>query len=160
MLPLFENTDSAYLMPLLIRNSLSASIPILLAIFAVVTVLVVAWNMGKKKLDVKNSLFAAKGFLITTVLLAILQILMKTSKAVQKAFFIVQVPVLTAILIALVCMLIVFITKTKLGQDIKTVGMNMQVATAAGINVDKTRIVATVLSTVIASWGQIIFLHW
>lgn len=134
-------------------------LPILLAIFAVVTVLVVAWNMGKKKLDVKNSLFAAKGFLITTVLLAILQILMKTSKAVQKAFFIVQVPVLTAILIALVCMLIVFITKTKLGQDIKTVGMNMQVATAAGINVDKTRIVATVLSTVIASWGQIIFLQ-
>ena len=130
-------------------------LPILLAIFAVVTVLVVAWNMGKKKLDVKNSLFAAKGFLITTVLLAILQILMKTSKAVQKAFFIVQVPVLTAILIALVCMLIVFITKTKLGQDIKTVGMNMQVATAAGINVDKTRIVATV----IASWGQIIFLQ-
>ena len=55
-------------------------LPILLAIFAVVTVLVVAWNMGKKKLDVKNSLFAAKGFLITTVLLAILQILMKTSK--------------------------------------------------------------------------------
>lgn len=35
----------------------------------------------------------------------------------------------------------------------------MQVATAAGINVDKTRIVATVLSTVIASWGQIIFLQ-
>ena len=84
---------------------------------------------------------------------------MKTSKAVQKAFFIVQVPILTVVIIALVCMLVVFITKTKLGQDIKTVGMNMQVATAAGINVDKTRIVATVLSTVIASWGQIIFLQ-
>lgn len=134
-------------------------LPVLLAIFGVVTVLVAAWNMGKKKLDVKKSLFAAKGFLITTVLLAIFQILMKTSKNVQKAFFIVQVPVLTSILIALVCLLVVFITKTKLGQDIKTVGMDMQVATAAGINVDRTRIVATVLSTVIASWGQIIFLQ-
>ena len=122
-------------------------LPVLLAIFGVVTVLVAAWNMGKKKLDVKKSLFAAKGFLITTVLLAIFQILMKTSKNVQKAFFIVQVPVLTSILIALVCLLVVFITKTKLGQDIKTVGMDMQVATAAGINVDRTRIVATVLST-------------
>ena len=127
--------------------------------FAAVTVLIVAFNIGKKKLDVKKSLFAARGFLITTIILGILQILMKTSKAVQKAFFIVQVPILTVVIIALVCMLVVFITKTKLGQDIKTVGMNMQVATAAGINVDKTRIVATVLSTVIASWGQIIFLQ-
>ena len=81
---------------------------------------------------------------------------MKTVKSVQKAFFIVQILMLTAIVIAAVCLLVVFITKTKLGQDIRTVGMNMQVATAAGINVDKTRIVATVLSTVIASWGQII----
>ena len=94
-----------------------------------------------------------------TILLAVLQILMKTVKSVQKAFFIVQIPMLTAIVIAVVCLLVVFITKTKLGQDIRTVGMNMQVATAAGINVDKTRIVATVLSTVIASWGQIIFLQ-
>ena len=142
-----------------LRNMFVKLLPVLLAIFGVVTVLVAAWNMGKKKLDVKKSLFAAKGFLITTVLLAIFQILMKTSKNVQKAFFIVQVPVLTSILIALVCLLVVFITKTKLGQDIKTVGMDMQVATAAGINVDRTRIVATVLSTVIASWGQIIFLQ-
>ena len=134
-------------------------LPMMLVGFAAVTVLIVAFNMGKKKLDVKKSLFAARGFLITTIILGILQILMKTSKAVQKAFFIVQVPVLTAVIIALVCLLVVFITKTKLGQDIKTVGMNMQVATAAGINVDKTRIVATVLSTVIASWGQIIFLQ-
>ena len=134
-------------------------LPMMLVGFAAVTVLIVAFNIGKKKLDVKKSLFAARGFLITTIILGILQILMKTSKAVQKAFFIVQVPILTVVIIALVCMLVVFITKTKLGQDIKTVGMNMQVATAAGINVDKTRIVATVLSTVIASWGQIIFLQ-
>lgn len=55
---------------------------------------------------------------------------MKTVKSVQKAFFIVQIPMLTAIVIAVVCLLVVFITKTKLGQDIRTVGMNMQVATA------------------------------
>ena len=55
-----------------------------------------------------NSLFAARGFLITTIILGILQILMKTSKAVQKAFFIVQVPILTVVIIALVCMLVVF----------------------------------------------------
>ena len=71
----------------------------------------------------------------------------------------VKIPVLTLIVIGLLCLFIIWFRKTKLGQDIRTVGMNMQVATAAGINVDKTRIVATVLSTVIASWGQIIFLQ-
>ena len=120
-------------------------LPWLLAAFAAVTVCILA--------------FTTKGFLTATILRAVLQILMKTVKSVQKAFFIVQIPMLTAIVIAVVCLLVVFITKTKLGQDIRTVGMNMQVATAAGINVDKTRIVATVLSTVIASWGQIIFLQ-
>jgi simple sugar transport system permease protein len=134
-------------------------LPVLLATFAVVTVLLLAYQIMRKKSDVKQALIATKGFIITTVLLAILQILIKTVKAVQKAFFIVQIPVLTAIVIAAVCLLVVFITKTKLGQDIRTVGMDMQVATAAGIDVDRTRIVTTVLSTIIASWGQIIFLQ-
>ena len=134
-------------------------LPWLLAAFAAVTVCILAYKIVKKKSDIKEALFTTKGFLTATILLAVLQILMKTVKSVQKAFFIVQIPMLTAIVIAVVCLLVVFITKTKLGQDIRTVGMNMQVATAAGINVDKTRIVATVLSTVIASWGQIIFLQ-
>ena len=134
-------------------------LPVLLACFAAATAAIIAYKLIRRKISVKDAVFTTKGFLITSVLLAVLQILMKTVKAVQKAFFIVQVPVLTAAVIAVVCMLVVFITKTKLGQDIRTVGMNMQVATAAGINVDRTRIVATVLSTVIASWGQIIFLQ-
>ena len=134
-------------------------LPWLLVIFAAVTVLRIVYLLACKKNPIKGALLGSKGFLITTVLLGIMQILMKVSKTVQKAFFIVQIPVLTAIVIAAVCVLVVFITKTKLGQDIKTVGMNMQVATAAGINVDRTRIIATMLSTMIASWGQIIFLQ-
>lgn len=134
-------------------------LPMLLAAFAAVTIMLLAYKLMKKKMSAREAVLGTRGFLVTTVLLAVLQVLMKTSKAVQKAFFIVQIPMLTAVIIALVCMLVVFITKTKLGQDIRTVGMNMQVATAAGINVDRTRIIATVLSTVIASWGQIIFLQ-
>ena len=134
-------------------------LPMLLAAFAAVAVILLAYKLMKKKMSVREAVLQTRGFLVVTALLGVLQVLMKTSKAVQKAFFIVQIPMLTAIIIALVCMLVVFITKTKLGQDIRTVGMNMQVATAAGINVDRTRIIATVLSTVIASWGQIIFLQ-
>ncbi len=70
-----------------------------------------------------------------------------------------KVPVFTVFIIAGVCLLNAFLCRTKLGQDIRTCGQNMQVAAAAGINVGRTRIIATVISTVIAAWGQIIFLQ-
>lgn len=71
----------------------------------------------------------------------------------------VNVPVVTMIVIALLCIFNVAIFKTKLGQDFRTVGQNPVVANASGINVDKIRIKAIVLSTVLAAWGQLIFLQ-
>lgn len=56
-------------------------------------------------------------------------------------------------------MIVNAILKTKLGQDFRAIGMNMKVAAASGIDVDKTRIIAIILSTIMASWGQIIFLQ-
>lgn len=49
--------------------------------------------------------------------------------------------------------------KTKLGQNMRTVGQNRVVANAAGINVNRTRIIAMIFSTVLASWGQLIYLQ-
>ena len=134
-------------------------LPWLVAGFVVATAAILAYKLLRQKQNVKEALISSKGFWITAILLAVLQILIKTSKTVRTAFFILQIPMLTVIVIAVVCLMVVFIMKTKLGQDIRTVGLNMQVATAAGINVNKTRILATVLSTVIAAWGQIIFLQ-
>lgn len=57
------------------------------------------------------------------------------------------------------CLLITFLLRTKLGQDFKAVGQDMHVARTAGINVDKTRIIAIILSTVFAALGQIIYLQ-
>lgn len=71
----------------------------------------------------------------------------------------VTVPMVTMMVIGLLCLFNKFILKTKLGQDFRTVGQNMQVANAAGINVDKIRIKAIILSTVLAAWGQLIFLQ-
>ncbi|WP_215699626.1 ABC transporter permease [Clostridium sp. MCC353] len=68
----------------------------------------------------------------------------------------VDVPVFTALLVILVALFTRFIINTKLGQDFRSVGQNMKVAVASGINVDKTRIIAIVISTVLASFGQII----
>lgn len=69
------------------------------------------------------------------------------------------IPVMTFVLVFIAFLLVYFILKTKLGQDMKAVGQDMHVASIAGINVDKTRIIATIISTVLAAWGQIMFLQ-
>lgn len=70
-----------------------------------------------------------------------------------------SVPLITFIVIAVLCVFIVWFKKTKLGQDMRAVGQDMGVAEAAGIPVEKTRIVAIIISTVLACAGQIIFLQ-
>ena len=63
---------------------------------------------------------------------------------------------------AVICMFCFFnnwLLSTRLGQNMRTVGQNRAVATSAGIDVNKTRIIATCISTVLAAWGQLIFLQ-
>ncbi|HPI16605.1 MAG TPA: ABC transporter permease [Mesotoga sp.] len=57
------------------------------------------------------------------------------------------------------CIFVYWFTKTKLGQDMRAVGQDMQVAATAGINVDRTRTLSIIISTVLACFGQIIFLQ-
>lgn len=49
--------------------------------------------------------------------------------------------------------------KTKQGQEMRAVGQDPLVASVQGIHVDKTRIKAIMISTVLAGWGQIIYLQ-
>jgi len=70
-----------------------------------------------------------------------------------------QIPVVTGLVIAAVGLFVVYFTKTKLGQDCRSVGQSQPIANVSGINVDKTRIIATIMSTVLAAWGMIIYLQ-
>ena len=72
---------------------------------------------------------------------------------------VVKVPVVTVLLIVAACVFTELILKTKLGQDFKSVGQSQSISKVSGINVDRTRIIAVIISTVLASWGQIIFLQ-
>ena len=72
---------------------------------------------------------------------------------------VVKVPVVTVLLIVAACVFTELILKTKLGQDFKSVGQSQSISEVSGINVDRTRIIAVIISTVLASWGQIIFLQ-
>ena len=71
----------------------------------------------------------------------------------------VKMPVLTLIVIGLLCLFIIWFRKTKLGQDMRAVGQDMDVAGDAGIKVERTRIIAIVMSTVFAGLGMVIYLQ-
>ncbi|MGL4976647.1 MAG: ABC transporter permease [Cetobacterium sp.] len=70
-----------------------------------------------------------------------------------------KIPVSTFLIVVLLCLFIVWFRKTKLGQDMRAVGQDIQIAKSAGIDVEKTRILAIVISTVLAGFGQIIYLQ-
>jgi len=71
----------------------------------------------------------------------------------------VKIPVLTLLIIALMCILIVWFRRTKLGQDMRAVGQDMQVARDAGIQVERTRLISIIISTVLAGFGMILYLQ-
>ena len=71
----------------------------------------------------------------------------------------IRIPLATFIIIALFCVFIMWFRKTKLGQDMRALGQDQGVAFSAGIPVNRTRIIAIVISTVLACYGQIIYLQ-
>ena len=70
-----------------------------------------------------------------------------------------SVPVATFILVVLFCLFIIWFRRTKLGQDMRAVGQDMEVARQAGIKVERTRVLSIILSTVFAGYGMIIYLQ-
>ncbi|MBS9776103.1 MAG: ABC transporter permease [Fusobacterium sp.] len=69
------------------------------------------------------------------------------------------IPTLTVLLIVTLCIFVIWFRKTKIGQDMRAVGQDMEVSKSAGIEVNKVRIYAIIISTVLAGIGQIIYLQ-
>lgn len=116
-----------------------------------ICVALIIYSVIKKKKNLKGLIIKA---IISLVVFVGCQI---NSVAILLNY--VGVPIVTMLVIAALCTFNILIFKTKLGQDFRTVGQNPVVANASGINVDKTRIKAIVISTVLAAWGQLIFLQ-
>jgi simple sugar transport system permease protein len=70
-----------------------------------------------------------------------------------------NIPVASFLAALLVCVAIRFLLGTKLGQEMRALGQDMHIAGVLGIEVDRTRILAIILSTVLAAWGQMAFLQ-
>ena len=70
-----------------------------------------------------------------------------------------KLPLITWVLILGLCLFNSTIMRTRLGQKFRAVGQSQTVANASGINVDRTRVIAIMISTVVAGWGQIVFMQ-
>ena len=120
--------------------------------------LVVLYMMGSIIPIVHNSIKLPRGYGIRASV-----DLTRIRKALDNVLSIniggVIVPVVTLLIIALMCLIIVWFRRTKLGQDMRAVGQDMEVARAAGIDVEGTRIISIVISTVLAGIGMVIYLQ-
>ncbi len=97
--------------------------------------------------------------MIKAVVIAALVIGLSYVPAIRNILRSISISACTYAVICLFCFFNNWILDTKLGQDMRTVGQNRIVAGSAGINVDRIRIIATCISTVLAAWGQMIYLQ-
>ena len=98
-------------------------------------------------------------FIIRAVLFAALLIISFYVSTIKSLINNISVPLATVVVVGLLCVFNVFILKTKAGQDFRSVGQDVNIAKISGIPVDKIRIRAILISTVLAGWGQLIFLQ-
>ena len=116
--------------------------------------LIAIWSLVKlatKKEDKKKAL-TRTGICVAVAVIAQLPF-------VTAAFSMVSVPMVTFLIVALLCVFNNAIMKTRIGQQFRAVGQNRTVANASGINVDRVRVIAIIISTVLAGWGQLIFVQ-
>ncbi len=120
--------------------------------------LVVLYMMGSIIPIIHSSIRLPRGYGVrTTVNLANMRQCLDNQWALNVGG--VKIPLLTFAIIALLCLFIIWFRKTKLGQDMRAVGQDMDVARDAGIKVERTRILAIIISTVFAGFGMIIYLQ-
>ena len=71
----------------------------------------------------------------------------------------INIPLFSILLVAVLCLLTWWFRGTKLGQEVRAVGQDMGVSATSGINVNRTRIISMIISTVLAGFGQLIWLQ-
>ena len=116
-----------------------------------VMVLLALVNFLLKKQNLKKTLKVVGGCVVACAAYMI--------PAVANLFSMVQIPVVTFLLVGLLCIFNNELMRTRLGQQFRAVGQNRTVANVSGINVDKVRLIAITISTVLAGWGQLIFVQ-
>ena len=71
----------------------------------------------------------------------------------------ITIPISTFLVVGALCLFTNWFQRTKFGQNIRAVGQDMAVSEIAGIDVKRKRIASIIISTVLACFGQIIYLQ-
>ncbi len=120
-------------------------------VFAGIMVLLALYQFLRKRITIKQMAIRA-GILVA--ICALMQL-----PSIKVWFSMGTVPMITFAVIGLLCLFNVAIMRTRLGQQFRAVGQSGTVANAAGINVNRTRLIAIMISTVLAGLGQLIFVQ-
>ena len=124
---------------------------------SIISLIVIALDyIIKKNKNREQNLFNTVIRVLICLSILITSVFVLTSKSPVKS---IKLPVATSFAIVALCFFNWAIVKTKLGQDFRTVGQDMHIAKISGINVNKTRELAIIISTIFAAWGQIIFMQ-
>lgn len=138
----------------------TVSLDVAVPVFLLVGLAVQAFFLWRKIRGGGEVLFRKQyGIFVAAAALAAYVILCTVSENFVFALRFTDVPVVTGILIVLVCVYTAYLSKTKLGSDINAVGQNMNIAVSMGIPADKIRIIAIMISTLLASMGQLVFIQ-
>jgi simple sugar transport system permease protein len=103
-------------------------------------------------------LFTRYGLGRTIADMNLLKVWLALDKTIPLRILGLHIPVLNYLFVAAACVFTIWFRRTKLGLDMKAVGEDKTAAAAAGIDVDRTRIMAIIISTVLAGFGQIVYL--
>jgi simple sugar transport system permease protein len=120
--------------------------------------LVVLYGMGNIIPITNSEILLPRGFGIRNAI-SLLEIRQVLDTLIPLEINGILIPVATLLVIVALCIFIIWFRQTKLGQDMRTVGQDNEVARTLGINVERTRILSIVISTILACYGQIIFLQ-
>ena len=127
---------------------------------AVIGLLYVLWNQFLRKYSQGKQRPSWFKFAVYVAgCLVLLAMALNTILGKGRLNYVRDVPVAVLVLIILLVIFTKWIMTTKLGQDFRSCGQDQYIAESNGINVDRTRIIATIISTVLAAWGQIIYLQ-
>ncbi len=116
---------------------------------------IIKYRRGNKKPFMNNCVKYIFNITVCLILLVVSILIMTGDSSLSM----INLPMITAFVIVILCLFNTLIVKTKLGQDFRTVGQDKHIAKVSGINVDKVRVLAIIISTVLAAWGQLIFLQ-
>lgn len=140
-----------------VDNVWTIKLPIFLGIFGVLGAIGTGYMVNKYKKSVnkvlRSRLFFYLGLSLSTIVVAVV---IQSTVNLYKVF---EIPMITFAFIAVIGAFNILIFKTKMGHDFRTVGQDKHIAHVSGINVEKRRILSIMISTILAAWGQIIFLQ-